>query len=122
VDPVVYANIVTVTKSSRCRWCGREVAQKITAGRPRQFCKRSCRQRDFEARTRAKAHGLDEAELIITRAELDDLRDKLFVLECAVQDVHRDLAGEPSKEEYREAVSWLIDAAGPLLQNWPQRP
>jgi hypothetical protein len=91
-------------------------------GRPRQFCRRSCRQRDFEARERAKAHGLDEAELIITRSELEDLRDKLFVLRCAVQDVERDLTASKTLTSYKDAVRWLIESAGPLLSDWPQRP
>jgi hypothetical protein len=80
------------------------------------FCKRSCRQRDFEARQRARAHGLDESEIILTRAELDDVRDKLFVLRCAVDDVARDLAGSPTKRDYADAVTWLLDACRPLLE------
>jgi hypothetical protein len=91
-------------------------------GRPRQFCRRSCRQRDFEARERAKALGLDEAELIITRAALEELRDKLFVLRCAVQDVERDLTASRTLTSYKDAVGWLIDSASPLLADWPQRP
>jgi hypothetical protein len=91
-------------------------------GRPRQFCRRSCRQRDFEARERAKAHGLDETELIMTRAELEDLRDKLFVLRCAVQDVERDLTASRTLTSYKDAVRWLIESAEPLLTDWPQRP
>jgi hypothetical protein len=111
-----------VTKVALCRWCGGLLPPIGKTGRPRQFCKRSCRQRDFEARERAKAHGLDEAELIITRAELEDLRDKLFVLQCAVQDVQKDLAGSKTLTAYKDAVSWLIDSASPLLTNWRQRP
>jgi len=80
------------------------------------FCKRSCRQRDFEARQRARAHGLDESEIILTRAELDDVRDKLFVLRCAVEDVARDLAGSPTKQDYADAITWLLDACRPLVQ------
>lgn len=68
------------------------------------------------------AHGLDEAELIITRAELEDLRDELFVLQCAVQDVQKDLAASKTLVAYKDAVGWLIDSAGPLLGTWPQRP
>ena len=45
-------------------------------GRPRRFCKTSCRQRDYEARRRAKELGLGEDELIVARSELEYLRDR----------------------------------------------
>jgi hypothetical protein len=44
-------------------------------GRPRRYCRASCRQRDYEARQRAHAHGLDDSEIIVARRELDELHD-----------------------------------------------
>lgn len=73
-----------------------------------------CRQRDFESRRRAGEVGLTEAELVVARAELEELRDQLYVLEAAVEDVERDLAGSPTKQDYIDAVAWLLDAARPL--------
>jgi hypothetical protein len=84
-------------------------------GRPRQFCTQACRQKDYIARLRAQEAGLSEAELIITREELDALHDKLYVLEAAIEDVERDLTGSPTKQEYVEALEWLLDAAKPLV-------
>ena len=83
-------------------------------GRPREFCKRSCRQRDFEARTRAAIHGLDEHDLIVARSELERVRDELYVLQCAVEDVERDLPAASDMSELREALEWLLAAARPL--------
>ena len=40
------------------------------AGRPRRYCKTSCRQRDYEARRRAAELGLSEGELVVTREVL----------------------------------------------------
>ena len=82
------------------------------AGRKREFCSQACRQRDYISRLRAQDAGLSEAELVIARAELDELRDKLYVLECAIDDVRRDLG---DGGDAREAVDWLLDAAEPLL-------
>ncbi len=59
---------------------------------------------------------MSEGELVMTRAELDTLRDQLYVLEAAVEDVERDLAGAPTKRDLEDAVAWIIDAARPLLQ------
>ncbi len=61
-------------------------------GRPRRFCKPSCKQRDYEARSRAAELGLGEHELVVTRDELESVRDRLFVLSCVLEDVERDLA------------------------------
>ena len=59
--------------------------------------------------------GLDESALIVARRELDDLRDELYVLSCAVHDVDRDLADAPTADDFRDAVRWLLDAARPLV-------
>lgn len=67
------------------------------------------------ARQRRAELGLSETELIVTRHALDDLRDRLYVLETAVEDVERDLAGAESEQEVREALAWLLAAARPLL-------
>lgn len=99
----------------RCRWCGRRFEVRPGPGRPREFCRRSCRQRDYEARRRAAEVGLSEDELILTRQVMDQLLDRLFVLEAAVQDVRRDLAGSPTKADLRDAVDWLLEAAEPLV-------
>jgi hypothetical protein len=91
------------------------VGEAVGRGRPREFCRRSCRQRDYEARQRATRHGLDESEIIVARAERDELRDMLYVLRCAVDDVRKDLQGAPTKQDYADAVAWLLDAAEPLV-------
>lgn len=50
----------------------------------------------------------------MTRQELESLYDQLYVLEAAIEDVERDLAGSPSKQDYADAVAWLLQAARPL--------
>ena len=121
-------NIVTVTiidsgsgaeESARCGWCRRPIDQTVGRGRPKKFCKQSCRQRDYESRERSKAHGLADGELIMTRSELDAMRDNAYVLACAVRDVERDLTEKPTLQDYKDAVQWLIDAAKPLTSSGP---
>jgi hypothetical protein len=106
--------MVTVTKSP-CAWCGRAIECTEGPGRPRRFCRRSCRQRDYEARRRAADHGLDEAEIIVTRTRLEDLADHIWVLRCAVEDVERDLVTARTSTDYRDALNWLLKNARPLL-------
>jgi hypothetical protein len=80
------------------------------------FCSARCRQWDWVARQRARELALDESELVVARAELDELHDELYVLACAVEDVDRDLAapGRRTSTELQEALRWLLDAARPL--------
>ncbi len=111
------AGVNEVTEK-RCRWCARPFSVKPGPGRPKEFCRRSCRQRDYEARQRATEVGLSEHELVLTRTEIDSLRDRLYVLEAAVEDVERDLAGSPTKADCLEAIDWLLDAARPLAGEW----
>jgi hypothetical protein len=98
----------------RCGWCGRRIEVAAATGRPRRYCRPSCRQRAYEARRRAAEVGLSEAELVVARSQLDELHDRLYVLTCAVEDVERDLRDSATRAEYREAIDWLLEAARPL--------
>jgi len=127
-----WTSFVTVTKSGteqeggaaapadgtrRCRWCGRPFTVVPGPGRPRAYCRRSCRQRDYEARRQAAELGLGEAQLVIARAELDDLHDRLYELEAAIEDVDGDLAAagpKPALRDVQDAVGWLLAAARPV--------
>ena len=68
------------------------------------------------SRQRAADLALSENELVIARDQLDELHDDLYVLACAVDDTRRDLAapGKRTTTELRDALEWLLDAAGPL--------
>jgi hypothetical protein len=104
-----------VTKNPSCAWCANPVEQALGAGRPRRYCKRSCRQRDFEARKRARDLGLAESDLIVARRNVEGLDDLLFVLSCAITDVDGDIALDGSREQLRRSLDWLLEAARPLL-------
>jgi hypothetical protein len=101
----------------RCRWCARAFIASPGPGRPRLYCRRSCRQRDYEARRQAEDLGLGDARLVVARAELDALHDRLYELEAAIEDVDRDLATTtPDEDDYREALDWVLQAARPLTR------
>lgn len=106
-----------MTEPPRCRWCRRKLPVRTGPGRPREFCRQSCRQRDYESRLRSAEVGLSDTELVITRSELETLRDALYVVEAAVEDVDRDLSADGSSDpaEVRRALDWLLDAVRPLL-------
>jgi hypothetical protein len=103
-------------KLPRCRWCRRVLPPSAKTGRKREFCRQACRQWDWVARQRARDLDISETDLIVARSELDALRDDLYVLACAVDDVQRDLsaAGKRTERDLREALTWLLEAAAPL--------
>jgi hypothetical protein len=61
------------------------------------------------ARLRRTEVGLSEHELIVTREALEDLRDKIYVLEAAIEDVDR------GDDDPQEALQWLLEAARPVV-------
>ena len=101
-------------EGGKCGWCSRPLPPPAPTGRPRKYCRAVCRQRDFEARQRTAEVGLTETELVVARQALEELHDQLYVLEAAIEDVERDLATNPSKQDYVDAVGWLLQAARPL--------
>ncbi|MBN2113944.1 MAG: hypothetical protein JW785_07455 [Acidimicrobiia bacterium] len=99
---------------AHCAWCGRAFAVSGGSGRKARYCRRSHRQRAFEARCLAARMGLDSGEALVDAAALCRLRDRLYVLESALDDVEADLRGRPAPEEYRRAFQHLYAAAAPL--------
>ncbi len=100
----------------RCDWCRRKLETGGGGGRPRRYCRRSCRQRAYEARQQAAQLGLSESELVVTRQALETLLDQLYVLQAAVEDVERDLEHNDEADEVRRSLQWLLAAARPLTQ------
>lgn len=106
---------MTKYESRPCRWCGRPVPTRAGPGRPSEYCRRSHRQRDYEARQRAAELGLSETEIVLTRAGINTLNDQIYVLECAISDVEKDLADDDSPESVRRCLEWVLEAARPLI-------
>ena len=88
--------------------------ERAKTGRPRQFCRQSCRQQAHLARKFAEVHGLDDDDVIIDRRNLEELQDALYLLQSAIEDVDADLATKPTAREVRTALDWLLTNARPL--------
>jgi hypothetical protein len=67
------------------------------------------------SRQRAQDLQLSENELVMTRDELDSLKDQIYVLHCALIDARKDLEHpRHTKESLRDILDWLMDAAEPV--------
>jgi hypothetical protein len=102
---------------AHCAWCGRGFAVSGGLGRRARYCRRSHRQRAFEARCLAARMGLDSGEALVDAEALCRLRDRLYVLETALDDVEADLRGRASAEEYKRAFQHLYAAAAQLRES-----
>ncbi len=86
-------------------------------GRPARYCRRSHRQRAYEARKEAQRRGLSPNEVLLDRHTWDRLRDALYRLEAAAQDVAVDIgSGRPTKGDYVEALAHLTAAVRDLQE------
>ena len=86
-------------------------------GRPARYCRRSHRQRAYEARREAERRGLSPDEVLLSRLAWDRLRDALYRLEAAAQDVVLDIgSGRPTKADYAEALGHLTAAVRELQE------
>ena len=103
------------TRLTRCEWCGGEFTAPRGPGRPPRYCRRSHRQRAYEARRLAGERGIAPGEVLISRRTWEHLRDALYRLETASEDVAMDLlGGRPTKAEYVSALAHLSSAVREL--------
>ncbi|MFP4512380.1 MAG: hypothetical protein ACLFRV_05470 [Acidimicrobiales bacterium] len=92
-----------------CRWCQRTLPTRSGPGRPRRYCSQSCRQQAFLARKLADAHGLGDDEVIVARADLEAVQDRVALLGQAIDDIERDRRQGGGDDA--EAYTWLLEHA-----------
>jgi hypothetical protein len=102
----------------RCGWCRRVLPQQGSVGRPRLYCGQACRQRAYEQRTATAKAGLSGDVVLVTRAELDGLQDRLYQLRCALEDVQTLLAERPTKAELESSLAEVLRSTGRLDRLW----
>jgi hypothetical protein len=102
----------------RCGWCRRVLPQQGSVGRPRLYCGQACRQRAYEQRNATAKAGLSADVVLVTRAELDGLQDRLYQLRCALEDVQTLLGERPTKAELERSLAELLHSTGRLDRLW----
>lgn len=86
-------------------------------GRPARYCRRSHRQRAYEARREAERRGLAPDEVVLNRHTWERLRDALYRLEAAAADVALDVgSGRATRADYVEALGHLSAAVRDLQE------
>lgn len=108
---------MTKLEAAGCVWCGDPVPVRNGPGRPARYCRRSHRQRAYEARREAERRGIGPDEVLLSRHGWERLRDALYRLEAAAQDVALDVgSGRPTRADYAEALGHLTAAVRDLQE------
>ena len=92
-----------------CQYCGKEIQATQGRGRPRKYCSDSCKQRAYELRHPAPA-GTKSGRSISG----DTLRDKLFELRCAAEDIATATNEGAETEEIQSLCDELVTMAKKL--------
>ncbi len=104
---------MTDSTRRRCRWCGAAFVLAGGPGRKRWYCRRSHRQRAYEARRLAETHHLGPDDVLVAKETWEGIADRRYRLEAAVEDVVADLAADPG--DLRAAFDHLLEAARDLI-------
>ena len=78
------------------------LASSASGGRPRRYCRRSCRQRAYEVRAHARQLGLGDDTVVAAREEFERLTDMRLAVTAALDDYDRS-SGDAL------AVTFLVD-------------
>ena len=101
-------------ETRRCGYCRRPLPPAHELGRPSLYCRRSHRQRAYEARRHAAERRLTDDLVVVSQGQLDRLHDRLYELEAALDDVDMDLKGTNSATAYKTAFAHIYQAADGL--------
>ena len=100
----------TRVRARPCQWCGREIAD-AGLGRPRRYCRQSCRQRAYEQRAAVKGSSVPENAVVLTAEEAAGLSDRIYQVRCAAEDVAGAVAEGAGAAELRQLCDELLAAA-----------
>ncbi|GAB2514772.1 hypothetical protein CATRI_06455 [Corynebacterium atrinae] len=106
-------NRVTISRNDQvltCAWCGREI-NRSGRGRPRKYCSVSCKQRAYEQRNNVTGTTIPQNAVIIHPDRVDTLRDSLFELRCAAEDVATAASEGADPDEINDLCTELVQLA-----------
>ncbi|MEJ5996687.1 hypothetical protein [Corynebacterium sp. H130] len=93
-----------------CAWCGKPI-DAGGRGRPKKYCGHSCRQRAYEQRNGVAGTAIPAEAVILRPEKVSRLKDSLFELRCAAEDVATAASEGASAEEMRQLCDDLVELA-----------
>ncbi|WP_208378945.1 hypothetical protein [Cumulibacter soli] len=105
----------------RCTWCSRKIIDAQPTGRRKKYCSHACRQRAYERRRLMSGTGvlqLEEDSVVVRRAELESLQDRLYVLRSAVEVLQAAVDDNANSAELVSVAREVVAATGDLDRLW----
>ncbi|GAA0204818.1 hypothetical protein GCM10009537_06540 [Corynebacterium riegelii] len=94
-----------------CQWCGKELAPQEGRGRKRKYCSPSCKQRAYEQRHNIAGTAVAEGSVVLRPERVGELRDELYALKCAAEDIATAAAEGAKADEIRHLCDELVELA-----------
>ncbi|WJY97556.1 hypothetical protein [Corynebacterium fournieri] len=106
----------SLTKKNQpvCAWCGKEIPVNRGRGRKRKYCSPSCKQRAYEQRTMLAGTAVEEDAVILNRNKVAEIRDRLYALRCAAEDIRTASAEGASADDLAPLCDELVGLAQQL--------
>lgn len=101
---------MTMKRNPTCARCGAELPAS-TRGRPRKYCSQSCKQRAYEQRNGLSGSKLPENAVVLSPDKVDGLRDRLYELRCAAEDVRTAYEERATATEMSQLCDELVSLA-----------
>lgn len=105
---------LTKKKQPVCAWCGKEIPVNRGRGRKRKYCSPSCKQRAYEQRTMLAGTAVEEDAVILNRNKVAEIRDRLYALRCAAEDIRTASAEGASADDLAPLCDELVGLAQQL--------
>ena len=96
-----------------CEHCGRPFEVEGTIGRPRKYCRRSCRQRAFEARRHEGDLDWSDQRVVQLSRRLAELEDHLDAVRAVAEELRIDVEDEVGPVGASQVLDRLEAALGP---------
>ncbi len=94
-------------KQPTCAWCGKSI-EAGTRGRRRKYCSQACRQRAYEQRNNLANTNIPIEAVVLTPEQAEQLKDQLFEVRCAAEDIREAIKDGASAEEISELIDELV--------------
>lgn len=83
-------------------------------GRKRKYCSPSCKQRAYEQRHNVGGTAVAEGSVVLRPDRVGELRDELYALKCAAEDIRTAAAEGASGEEISHLCDEMVALAAKL--------
>jgi hypothetical protein len=80
-----------MSMTSECEHCGRPFEAGSTVGRPRKYCRRSCRQRAFESRRHEGDLVWSDKQVVQLSRRLAELEDQVDAVRAVAEELRIEL-------------------------------